>query len=154
MEIENQRYCQFCGSEILHISETPQAPIRMTQNTAITGSIPIPQYGPDAKKWGPPGSKSKMSLVFGLISLIIMIISLFIGFTLRMMSMMDPYSTTRRIYPGLIVTRVIGIIFGILSITISGNAKGLEPENAILKIGNALGIIGLVTNIIFIIPAL
>ncbi|MFX1375911.1 MAG: hypothetical protein ACFFA0_08885 [Promethearchaeota archaeon] len=152
LEIENQRYCQECGSEILYVSQRSQTPIRMTQNTAINSSIPIPQYTTFVKKGGPASSQSNISFGFGLVSLIIGLITLYIGLNIRGITYF--YTPRPMFLVGLNVARVIGIIFAIISIISSGIAKGMESDNALLNKGIVMGIIGLAINALLILIAI
>jgi hypothetical protein len=150
LEAENQRFCQNCGSEILDITEPPKTTFEVqpvSTPTTPTTPIPVPRYPSKFKPGGEPGKYSKISLAFGIISLIIGVISLQIG-----TSMSGWYYP--RLYTGLAVARVIGIIFGIVSVVNSNKAAGLEPETGILKAGKGLGIAGLIINAIFLVFAL
>ncbi|MFW9972960.1 MAG: hypothetical protein ACFFDF_22435, partial [Candidatus Odinarchaeota archaeon] len=88
------------------------------------------------------------ALGFGIVSLIIGLISFnvgssFVGF---------PYPFYfSRVFIGLAIVHVVGLIFGIASRTSSSTAKATEPESSILKAGNVIGIIGLILNSILLI---
>jgi len=152
LEMENQRFCQNCGSEIFSEYETPQIITEIDQNKTTTESIPIPQYGTTLKKGGEPGPYSKRCLGFGIVSLIIGVITFNIGSTF--ITDLFFYFPTGRIFIGLAIVHVAGIIFGILSRVNSGKAKELEPESTILKAGSVLGIIGLVINSILLVASI
>ncbi|MFX1241373.1 MAG: zinc-ribbon domain-containing protein [Promethearchaeota archaeon] len=154
LESENQRFCQNCGSEIIKEPEPPQPTYRVQQPTygvqqptTPTTRIPVPQYPSKFQKGSEPGKHSKISLAFGIISLIIALVTLQIGYGL-------PIYYLYGIRIGLSVARVIGIIFGIVSIVNSNTASGFEPETGVLKAGKGLGIAGLVLNSIFLIIGL
>jgi len=151
LEMENQRFCQNCGSEILEIPEKTHITPWMDQNKTTTSSIPVPQYPTRFKKGGEPGSYSKRCLGFGIVSLIIGVITFNIGSSFAMYLY---YITAQRVFLGLTIVHVVGIIFGIISIVNSGKAKALEPESSILKAGIALGMIGLVINSILMVVAI
>lgn len=151
LENENQKFCQNCGSEVIKEPEPPQPTYRVQQPTygvqqptTPTTRIPVPQYPSKFKTGAEPGKHSKISLAFGIISLIIALFTLQMGYPLPIY-----YSYGIRI--GLSVARVIGIIFGIVSIVNSNTASGMEPETGVLKAGKGLGIAGLVLNLIFLI---
>ncbi len=151
LEAANQKFCQNCGSEIVDVTEPPQPTppqptYRVQQPTypaTTSRPIPVPRYPSKFKTGAEPGKYSKISLAFGIISLIIGLFTLQFG-----------YSISFFYYPGLrmglIIARVIGIIFGIVSLTNSNKAAGLEPETGVLKAGKGLGIAGLILNVIFL----
>ncbi|MFX0020989.1 MAG: zinc-ribbon domain-containing protein [Candidatus Hermodarchaeota archaeon] len=154
LETQNQRFCQNCGSEIIMEPELPQPTYRVQQPTygvpqptTPTTRIPVPQYPSKFKPGLEPGKHSKISLAFGIISLIIALFTLQMGYTL-------PIYYFYGIRIGLIVARVIGIIFGIVSVVNSNTASAIEPETGILKAGKGLGIAGLVLNSIFLLIGL
>jgi hypothetical protein len=153
LEMENQRFCQNCGSEIIDVTEPPKPTYGVGQVSTPTTTptpttrIPVPQYPSKFKTGGIPGKYSKIALGFGIVSLIIGLFSLQFGYSMG-------FYMPSRIYTGLAIARVIGIIFGIVSVVNSGKARGVEPETSILKAGNALGIIGLILNAIFLVVAL
>jgi len=152
LEMEKQRFCQNCGSEIFYESETPQIITETDQNKTTTESIPIPQYATTIKKGGEPGPYSKRCLGFGIVSLIIGVITFNIGSTF--VTDLFFYFPTGRIFIGLAIVHIVGIIFGILSRVNSGKAKGLEPESTILKAGSVLGIIGIIINSILLVASI
>ncbi|MFX0003030.1 MAG: zinc-ribbon domain-containing protein [Candidatus Hodarchaeota archaeon] len=154
LEMENQRFCQNCGSEILDTSQPTKTTMTMDQDKTIEAPIPVPQYTTSFKKGEPPGSFSKRCLGFGVVSLIIGVITFNIGTTFVTGPFLYYYVPVGRIFIGLAIVHVAGIIFGILSRVNSGKAKGLEPETTALKAGSALGIIGLVINSILLVAAL
>ncbi|MFX1378863.1 MAG: zinc-ribbon domain-containing protein [Promethearchaeota archaeon] len=148
LEMENQRFCQNCGSEIINISTPPTTTFGMDQEVKPTKPIPVPQYPSKFTLAGKVGPYSKRALGFGIVSLIIGVISFNVGTTF----IGYPYPFYfARIFIGLAIVHVVGIIFGIVSRVSSGKAKALEPESSILKAGIALGIIGLIINSILLI---
>jgi hypothetical protein len=154
LEMENQRFCQNCGSEILDTHKTSQVTTKMDQDKIKTNSIPIPQYSTSIKKEEQPGSYSKRCLGFGIVSLIIGIITFNIGSTLITTPFPYIYFPMGRIFIGLAIVHIAGIIFGVLSRINSGKAKESEPETTILKAGSGLGIAGLVINSILLVVAI
>jgi hypothetical protein len=150
LEMENQRFCQNCGSEIIKETEPPQPTYGVPQPTTPTNPttpIPVPRYPSKFKTGGEPGKYSKISLAFGIISLIIGLFTLQFGYAL-------PVYYYPGLRAGLIIARVIGIIFGTVSIVNSNKAAGLEPETGVFKAGKGLGIAGLIINAIFLVFAL
>jgi hypothetical protein len=152
LEMENQRFCQNCGSEI--VPEIPQKTFDMDKNIPTTKPIPIPQYTATIKKGDEPGAYSKRCLGFGIVSLVIGVITLNIGSTFITMPFPYFYFGISRIFIGLAIVHVAGIIFGILSRVNSEKARELEPETSILKAGRGLGIAGLIINIILLFAAI
>ncbi|MFW9818164.1 MAG: zinc ribbon domain-containing protein [Candidatus Thorarchaeota archaeon] len=153
LEMENQRFCQNCGSEILDVSEPPKTTFGVqpvstpTIPTTPSTPIPVPRYPSKFKAEGEPGKYSKIALGFGIVSLIIGLFTLQFGYSFS--GLYFP-----RLYTGLVIARVIGIIFGIVSVANSNKAYGLEPETSILKAGKGLGIAGLIINAIFLVFAI
>jgi DNA-directed RNA polymerase subunit RPC12/RpoP len=151
--IESQNYCQNCGSEILEKSQTfqaksqtPQAKYGLDQERTTSSAIPVTQYPTHVKREGEPGSYSKICLGFGIVSLVIGVISFNIGSPIVLNSIYMNYIFVRRVFIGLSVVHIVGIIFGIVSKVNSRKAKGLEPESSILKAGSTMGVIGIVIN--------
>ncbi len=149
LEMENQRFCQNCGSENINISETPKTTFGLDQEITPTKTIPVPQYPTKFKSGGLPGPYSKRCLGFGIVALIIGLISFNFG-----SSFISSYYFPYRIFSGLAIAHIVGIIFGIVSKVNSSKAKALEPESSILKAGTALGVIGLVINSILLVIAI
>ncbi|MFX0039662.1 MAG: zinc-ribbon domain-containing protein [Promethearchaeota archaeon] len=154
LEMENQRFCQNCGSEIIDKSQPFKATTAMDQDNTIAIPIPVPQYTTTIKKGGPPGTFSKRCLGFGIVSLIIGVITFNIGSTFVTAPFSYYYFPMGRIFIGLAIVHAVGIMFGILSRVNSGKAKGIEPETTSLKAGSALGVVGLVINSILLIAAI
>lgn len=155
LERENQRYCQNCGSEIIEISEAPKTTIDMNQERFEPKTIPVPQYSTKFRKKETSGPYSKRCLGFGIVALIIGVISFYVGGFFAFDIIYRPYHTwSRSVFIGLSIVHVIGIIFGIISRVNSGKVKALEPESSILKKGTALGTIGLIINSLLMVLAM
>jgi len=155
--IESQNYCQNCGSEILEKSQTFQAKSQtlqtkygLDQERTTSSAIPVTQYPTNVKREGEPGSYSKICLGFGIVSLVIGVISFNFGSSFVLNSIYLNYIFVRRVFIGLSVVHIVGIIFGIVSKVNGGKAKGLEPESSILKAGSTMGVIGIIINSLLI----
>ena len=165
-ETENQKFCPNCGSDVSQVIETAPTNENVQQPTIsssvpISSSIPTPQYSTTTsyKKSDEPGSYSKRSLAFGIISSIIALVTWYIGAMFFMIGSIIPISFlppgARSVaFTSLAVTHGIGILFGILSIANAGKAKGVESENGVVKAGNVLGALGLAINLLLIFIAL
>ena len=155
--IESQNYCQNCGSEILEKSQTHQAKSQtlqtkygLDQERTTTSAIPVTQYPTNVNRGGEPGSYSKICLGFGIVSLVIGVLSFNFGSPLAFNSIYMDYIFVRRVFIVLSVAHIVGIIFGIVSKINGGKAKGLEPESSILKAGSTMGVIGIIINSLLI----
>ncbi|MFX1390376.1 MAG: zinc-ribbon domain-containing protein [Promethearchaeota archaeon] len=153
LELENQRYCQNCGSEIQYSTSSSQT--SSIRDPYKPMSVSPPQYEileTKKPKKDKPGSYTKACLGFGVVGLVIAIISFNIGSTI----IMDPYFyyySFRRLFIGLIVAHIIGLIFGIISRINYGKAEEREPESSILRAGNITSILGLIFNSILLLIA-
>ncbi|MFX1591348.1 MAG: zinc-ribbon domain-containing protein [Promethearchaeota archaeon] len=151
LELENQRFCQNCGSEIKTAIKTTQTRSKIEEYKTTPTSPSFPEYH-TLKKEGGSGPYSKRCLGFGIVSLIIALTTFDIGTTI--LTELFYYIIMRRVFIGLTVAHVVGLIFGIISRVSGGKAKVLEPESSILKAGNVLGVIGIVFNSILMIIAI
>ena len=146
LEIENQRFCQICGTEIRSYHSTSQ--LGSIRDSYEPLSTPPPHYQDIShthinKRSG--GPYSKRCLVFGIISLLFAVISFNIGSSILWDSIYSPFPRDRVII-GLTIARIIGILFGIINRLSYNRAISVEPESSILKAGNILGILGILSN--------
>ncbi|MFX0029026.1 MAG: hypothetical protein ACFE8B_07445 [Candidatus Hermodarchaeota archaeon] len=154
LEIENQRFCQICGSEIRRSSNSSQlSPIRDPYKPLST---PPPQYRnieySQIKKES-HNPYSKRCLGFGIVCLAIGVMSFNIGSSL-VLDNLYYYIPSSRVFMGLTIAHAIGLIFAIFNRISYIHAKNQEAYSSILKAGNILGILGFMINAILIIIAI
>ncbi|MFX1280675.1 MAG: zinc-ribbon domain-containing protein [Promethearchaeota archaeon] len=154
LEIDNQRFCQNCGREIRSISYSSQlSPIRDPYKPLSTTPPQYQSISHTQIKKENYNPYSKRCLGFGIVCLVIGIISFNIGSSIVLDSSYY-YTPSSRIFMGLTIAHAIGIIFAIFNRISYINAKKLEAESSILKAGNILGILGFIINTILIIIAI
>jgi len=149
LEIENQRFCQICGTEIRSYRVNSQQGLIRDSNKSL--SSPPPHYQDISKRSG--GPYAKRCLGFGIISLIIAVISFNVGSSIIWDNLYYSYPRDG-VLIGLIIARVIGILFGIINRFSYNRAISVEPESSILKAGNILGILGILFNSILMLIAI
>ena len=149
LEIENQRFCQICGTEIRSYRVNSQQSLIRDSNKSL--SSPPPHYQDISKRSG--GPYAKRCLGFGIISLIVAVISFNIGSSIIWDNLYYPYPRDG-VLIGLIIARIIGILFGILNRLSYNRAISVEPESSILKAGNILGILGILFNSVLMLIAI
>jgi len=139
---EDQTYCTNCGAKLNPISESSQ----------ITPSAPSKEVVLPSETKSETKENSIKSLVMGIISCALALIGLLIIFYVvyrRTYILFGLYFVNR---PGLfqlfipLTCFIVGVVLGNLARTASNNAKILESENYMEKIGKVLGIIGIVVN--------
>jgi hypothetical protein len=154
LEIKNQRFCQTCGTEIRSYRNNSQLdPIRTPNRTLST---PLPHYQNINQSYinkRSHGPYSKRCLGFGIASLAFAVISFNIGTSLILDDMFN-YFRQDRIFMGLTIAHIIGIIFGIINRLSYNRAISMESESSILKAGNILGILGILLNSILMLIAI
>jgi hypothetical protein len=154
LEIENQRFCQICGTEIRRYHNNSQLGSMRDPNKS--SSAPPPQYQdirqPHINKRS-GGPYSKRCLGFGIVSLIVAIISFNIGSSLILDNTYF-YIQEGIVFIGLTIARIIGLIFGVVNRLSYSKAISMETESSILKAGNILGILGISFNSLLILISL
>ena len=167
LESQNQKYCKNCGSEILEKSQTLQANSQtlqakygLDQERTTSSAIPVTQYPTSVKKEGEPGSYSKKSFAFAMVSLALAGVGFAFGGS-NVMRLIRPYPYYYPYYsPGVlgliiaIILNITGLIFGILSRTNCAKARRFEPVNTLEKVGGVFGVFGIVLNSIPVVVAL
>lgn len=147
LKITNQKFCHNCGTNLKFSSESPQlrneriqyGSNTITQKTPGYTYVHISQPFPDD-----PYQNSRISLIFGIVSIALIILGIIIS---------GPIMILRLYIVGFTIClaiNVVGLIFGILSKIKSMKADRNEPDNTVQKFGNALGIIGIIINVIAI----
>jgi DNA-directed RNA polymerase subunit RPC12/RpoP len=167
LESQNQKYCKNCGSEILEKtqtlqanSQTLQAKYGLDQERTTSSAIPVTQYPTSVKREGEPGSYSKKSFAFAMVSLALAGVGFAFGGS-NVMRLIRPYYYYYPYYsPGVlgliiaIILNITGLIFGILSRTNCSKARRFELENTLEKVGGVFGVFGIVLNSIPVVVVL
>ena len=155
LEFENQRFCQYCGNIVQKTYRSSQMEIIGDRNDSMPISPPVYQsIGQKSIMKGSASSYSKKSLGFGIVSLVILTITFNIGSTAILDPIFSYIFPLRRLFIGLTIAHVIGIMFGIVSRVFYRKAEEMEPLSTILKVGKILGLIGLIFNAILLIIAI
>ena len=156
----NQRFCHNCGSKLSDNSEAFEMTNEMNQYAQTTlkpseqlyTDVPVIQQKPVVK--GGVGTHSKKCLGFAITSIAIAGVGLYLTFLIFILSRFWIYAPniSRRIFWWTVIGSVhlVGLSFGSSSRTHSKHAKNLEPVNTVEKVGNALGIVGVIINAIAI----
>lgn len=146
VEIPNQKFCLNCGSELPIIPEIMQ-PISSPQTTQKDVGIQFIERKPVIIK----GPYSKRTLGFGIASLVLAVTLFNIGSSLVTF---PSYGYTRFIsnaFTAFGIIHIVGVVLGILSKINNQQARKLEPENIFIRVGNVLGIIGIIINTILMV---
>lgn len=146
LEYLNQKFCQNCGSEIppdisqlKHISPSTSEDLKIQVKTQMS----IQKQG--------SGPYSKKCLGFGIVSLILAIITFNIGSSLLSGPILFYFIPLLRIFIVFLFLHILGLIFGSLSRKSYNKAKKGEFLNTALKAGNTIGILAFFFNIILLI---
>ncbi|MFX1567022.1 MAG: hypothetical protein ACFFCV_01495 [Promethearchaeota archaeon] len=154
LEFENQRFCQYCGNKVQRAYGPSQLETTGDRNDSIPISPPVYQIiGQKSKMKGSAGSYSKKSLGFGIVSIVILSITFDIGSTAVLDPIFSYIFLLRRVFIGLIIAHVIGIMFGIASRIFYRKAEEMESLSSILKAGKIIGLIGITFNTILLLIA-
>ncbi|NVM37850.1 MAG: zinc-ribbon domain-containing protein [Candidatus Lokiarchaeota archaeon] len=147
IENPNQRFCKNCGSELTEFSEelrkisnpnpTPQdLGVQFIQQRRIKKSEP----------------HSKRTLAFGIVSLIIAGTAFQYGASFIRFPFTDYLPRfVPTVFIILSISHIVGLIFGIASKINNQQARELESMNTFIKVGNVLGIIGIIINTILMV---
>ncbi|MFW9900691.1 MAG: hypothetical protein ACFFDY_05320 [Candidatus Thorarchaeota archaeon] len=155
LEIKNQRFCPYCGNKVQITYEASQVDAIGHQNDSMPISPPVYQnIGQKSIMKETPGSYSKKCLGFGIVSLVILTITFNIGSTAVLDPIISYIFPLIRVFIGLTIAHVIGIIFGIVSRIYYRKAEEMEPLSSILKAGKIIGIIGIIFNAILMLIAI
>jgi len=148
VEIPNQKFCLNCGSELPFVPEILQSP-HSPQITQKDVSVQVSERKPVQIR----GPHSKRTLGFGVASLVIAytLYNIGAGYIIEPIS---NYYFPRLIPIVFIVLSIfhsLGLIFGIASKINNQQAREMESMNTFIKVGNVLGIIGIIINTIFLV---
>jgi uncharacterized membrane protein len=150
LEVPDQRFCQDCGiklqesSNISELAQNSLAPPRYKENHQLKQT---PVKTPTSRP------RSKRSLGFGIVSLIIAVITFNIVSSMVMPPFLLPLSGRIILFVSFGIINIVGIGSGIISSVFNAQAKRLESKNTAMKVGSMLGTIGLIFNLILMIVA-
>lgn len=145
-----QKFCHNCGTEVLATSEAIDYKLERTQNVSVPKIQYIPIKPQKQLKMGPPGKYSKFCLEFALISIVIGIATLIIGYNYFRFFYYPSHNIIGRLVVLIVILllRVGGLILGVFSRINSSKAQIFEPYNDVEKAGSIFGIFGIIINAI------
>lgn len=144
----NQNFCSNCGYEISTIFKSPQLRTERDQYTSTSDSQPtLESFSPQIIKQKEinnsleaPGVHSKKCLAYSIISIILAQV---FG-TYSLFFFMFPVELIRTIVVH--IASSVGLGFGIFAEINGSEARKLEPQNHLEKVGRVLPIIGMLRN--------
>ena len=144
----NQKFCHNCGAEVVTTSKATDYKTERIPNVTVPKIIYVPVK--QQRQMGFPGKYSKLCLGLGLISIVIGIVSLIIGYNYYRVLYWSSYNTKGMLLIAIVILlfRMGGLIMGIFSKVNSSKAEIFEPYNDVEKAGSILGILGIITNFI------
>ncbi len=150
IENPNQRFCKNCGEELAEVSDQLSKIANPTSTLQNPGVQVIQQWPIRENK-----PYSKKTLGFGVASLVIAytLYNIGAGYTIEPISNYYYPRYVPIVFIILSIFHIVGLIFGIASKVNNQHARELEPMNKFIKVGNVLGIIGIVSNIILMVIA-
>lgn len=145
----DQKFCHNCGNEVLTSSKATDYKPERIQYVSPPKIQYVPAKPQKQLKMGPPGKYSKLCLEFALISIIIGIATLIIGYNSYRV-FIYPYNLIGRLVVSIVILflRVGGLILGVYSKVYSSKAQIIEPYNDVEKAGSIFGIFGVIINAI------
>jgi hypothetical protein len=145
-----QKFCQNCGTEIQVISKSPNDKIERIQDDTPPKIIYVPLQQQKQLQRGLPGKYSKLCLGLALISIFIGILSLIIGYNYYRFLYLPPfyYVGSLIVSIAILLSRVGGLVLGVLSRINSAKAENFEPYNDTEKAGSIFAIFGIIINAI------
>jgi len=143
----DQKFCHNCGTEVLATSKANDDKNERIQNVSAPKILYTPVKQQRQLKMGRPGKYSKLCLEFSLVSIVIGLVTLIIGYNYYWL-FNYPYNNIGRLVFVIVVLllRVGGLIMGVFSKIYSSKAEKLEPYNDIEKAGSIFGIFGILIN--------
>ena len=148
--VTDQKFCHNCGTEVLAPSKANNNKIVRIQNVSAPKIQYVPIKTQRQLKMGPPGKYSKFCLEFALISIVIGIATLIIGYNYYRFFYYPSYNIIGRLVVSIMILLVRGggLILGVFSKINSSKAQILEPYNDVEKAGSIFGIFGIIINAI------
>lgn len=151
LEISNQHFCQKCGSELPGFSKSSE----LEQKSSLSPeNQKFYQLQQKSVRLSYSRHLSKRCLGFGIVSLILAVITFNMGSSLIMEPSVFYFLSRQNVFISISLAHLVGLMFGIVSRIFSKRAKMSEPSNTAMKAGSTLGSLGLILNIILMIVAL
>lgn len=150
LEMPNQKFCQDCGSMLPDFTKSSDLAQNFVASQETRNYLQLQQKH---TKMSNPRTRSKASLVFGIVSIIIAMTTFNAGSSLFMEPYILPLSMRLIIIQSFGILNIVGLVFGIISKIFNTQAKKMESLNKAMKAGNILGIIGLILNSLLAIAA-
>lgn len=145
-----QRFCQNCGTDILTTPKTIDYKPERIQRVSAPNIIYVPVKQQMQLQRGLPGKSSKLCLWLGLLSILIGIISLIIGYNYYRFNYFPDYNILVRLIVAIVMllSRVGGLTLGVLSKVNGSKAVIFEPYNDTERAGSILAVFGIIINAI------
>ena len=139
-----QKFCHNCGTKLIATSKVIYHKTERIQNVSAPKIQYVPIKPQKQLKKGPPGNYSKLCFGLSLVSIVIGIVSLIIGFNYYRFVYWSYYSIGRLVFVIVILLlRGGGLSLGVLSKISSSKAEKLEPYMISRKLEAFLGFLGL-----------
>ncbi|MFX0004994.1 MAG: zinc-ribbon domain-containing protein [Candidatus Hodarchaeota archaeon] len=145
-----QKFCQNCGTEILITSKTTDYKQERIPNTTPSKIVYVPVPQKTQVQRGLPGKYSKLCLGQALVSIFIGILSLIIGYNFYRSLYSPPFYYTGTFITAIVIllSRVAGLVLGVLSRVNGAKAENFEPYNDTEKAGSIFAVFGIIINAI------
>ena len=148
LETPNQQFCQDCGHKLTDVSQNSElaktySPSQETQIIYQAQQRPLKQTS--------PRPLSKASLAFGIVSIIILATTFNLGTSIFIEPYIFPAPVRHTLMFVFGILNALGFVFGVISKILNIKAKRSEFQNKAIKVGNILGLIGLILNLILMI---
>ncbi|MFX0038344.1 MAG: zinc-ribbon domain-containing protein [Promethearchaeota archaeon] len=145
-----QKFCQNCGTEILTPSKTTDYKTERIHNAVPPKIVYIPVTQQKQLQRGLPGKYSKLCLALALVSIFIGILSLIIGYNFYRSLYLAPYYYLGSLIVSIaiLLSRVGGLVLGVLSRVNGSKAVNFEPYNDTEKAGSIFAVFGIIINAI------
>ncbi|MFX1317029.1 MAG: zinc ribbon domain-containing protein [Promethearchaeota archaeon] len=142
----DQKFCQNCGTEVQATARTINYKIEEIPNVIAPKIVYVPFK--QQRQMGIAGKYSKLCLILALISIVIGIVSLIIGYNFYRFYYWRSYNMIGRlvVVTVILLFRVGGLIMGVFSKVNSSKAEIFEPYNDVEKAGSIFGVLGIISN--------
>ncbi|MFX0011458.1 MAG: hypothetical protein ACFE9R_14190 [Candidatus Hermodarchaeota archaeon] len=150
LEMPNQPFCQDCGQKLAEVSQNSE--LVKTYSEAQETPI-IHQSQQRSLKQTSARPLSKASLAFGIVSVIILATTFNFGTSFFIEPISLPASIRHALMFVFGILNALGFMFGVISKIVNIKAKKSEIQNKAIKVGNILGFIGLILNLLLMIIA-
>jgi hypothetical protein len=149
LEMPNQQFCQDCGQKLTDVSQNSE--LAKTDSASQETQF-IHQAQQRLLKQTSPRPLSKASLAFGIVSVIILATTFNLGTSIFIEPIIVlPASVRHTLMLVFGILNALGFVFGVISKIVNIKAKRSEIQNKAIKVGNILGLIGLILNLLLMI---